>query len=224
MIGDSQQLQQVFLNILNNAYDAVGEIGRPARIDRPPARSEPGRGGFRDNGPGISHPERIFDPFFTTKQVGKGTGLGLSICYGIVREHGGEIHCHNNMRRAGCHLRGAPARQPQSRLHRCRAGGRHDELHHLSQTRHFTGILLIEDEPAVHGLVLRAALERDGYSVVRSESGGEGLRLLDRENAGVVSDIRMPGDVNGGGSPRLDSPKSPGTGDPHHFDQRRHGK
>ena len=51
---------------------------------------------FRDNGHGIAFPERIFDPFFTTKEVGKGTGLGLSICYGIVREHGGEILCHNN--------------------------------------------------------------------------------------------------------------------------------
>ena len=51
---------------------------------------------FRDNGPGIKHPDRIFDPFFTTKEVGKGTGLGLSICYGIVREHNGEIFCHNN--------------------------------------------------------------------------------------------------------------------------------
>src|SRR5215471_13966029 len=56
---------------------------------------------FRDNGPGISHPERIFDPFFTTKEVGKGTGLGLSICYGIVREHGGEILCRNNVESEG---------------------------------------------------------------------------------------------------------------------------
>ena len=46
---------------------------------------------------GIADPERISDPFFTTKDVGKGTGLGLSICYGIVREHGGEILCHNNL-------------------------------------------------------------------------------------------------------------------------------
>jgi two-component system NtrC family sensor kinase len=45
---------------------------------------------------GIACPDRIFDPFFTTKEVGKGTGLGLSICYGIVREHGGEISCYNN--------------------------------------------------------------------------------------------------------------------------------
>ena len=51
---------------------------------------------FRDNGPGILYPERIFDPFFTTKEVGKGTGLGLSICYGIIREHQGEITCRNN--------------------------------------------------------------------------------------------------------------------------------
>ena len=51
---------------------------------------------FRDNGDGIRHPDRIFDPFFTTKDVGKGTGLGLSICYGIVREHGGEIVGANN--------------------------------------------------------------------------------------------------------------------------------
>jgi two-component system NtrC family sensor kinase len=52
---------------------------------------------FRDNGHGITYADRIFDPFFTTKEVGKGTGLGLSICYGIVREHGGEILCHNNV-------------------------------------------------------------------------------------------------------------------------------
>jgi signal transduction histidine kinase len=51
---------------------------------------------FRDNGPGIPDTGPIFDPFYTTKDVGKGTGLGLSICYGIVREHGGEIVCHNN--------------------------------------------------------------------------------------------------------------------------------
>ncbi len=97
VIGDSQQLQQVFLNIVNNAYDAVRETGRASRVEIMTAR----RGQFvevwfRDTGHGISYPERIFDPFFTTKEVGKGTGLGLSICYGIVREHGGEILCQNN--------------------------------------------------------------------------------------------------------------------------------
>jgi len=96
-IGDAHQLQQVFLNILNNAYDAVRDTGRPARIEI--ITTDLGNFVevlFRDNGYGISFPERIFDPFFTTKEIGKGTGLGLSICYGIVREHGGEILCHNN--------------------------------------------------------------------------------------------------------------------------------
>ncbi len=97
VVGDSHQLQQVFLNILNNAYDAVRDIKRPGRIEIISHQKD----GlvevqFLDNGEGISHPERIFDPFFTTKEVGQGTGLGLSICYGIVREHGGEIICRNN--------------------------------------------------------------------------------------------------------------------------------
>jgi two-component system NtrC family sensor kinase len=98
IVGDSHQLQQVFLNILNNAYDAVRECGRPARIEIVSARTETGiEISFRDNGIGIVDADRIFDPFFTTKDVGKGTGLGLSICYGIIREHGGEIMCHNNL-------------------------------------------------------------------------------------------------------------------------------
>jgi PAS domain S-box-containing protein len=98
VVGDSHQLQQVFLNILNNAYDAVRETARPARIEiRSASANTFVEISFRDNGMGIVDPERIFDPFFTTKDVGKGTGLGLSICYGIVREHGGEIVCHNNL-------------------------------------------------------------------------------------------------------------------------------
>jgi two-component system NtrC family sensor kinase len=97
LVGDSHQLQQVFLNILNNAYDAIRAAGRPGLIEIDTVHD----GGwvevlFRDNGEGIQHPERIFDPFFTTKEVGAGTGLGLSICYGIVREHEGEILCANN--------------------------------------------------------------------------------------------------------------------------------
>jgi two-component system NtrC family sensor kinase len=97
VVGDAHQLQQVFLNILNNAYDAVHEIGRPARIEIMTAKvGKSVEVSFRDNGHGISQADRIFDPFFTTKEVGKGTGLGLSICYGIMKEHGGEILCHNN--------------------------------------------------------------------------------------------------------------------------------
>jgi two-component system NtrC family sensor kinase len=97
VIGDAHQLQQVFLNILNNAYDAVRATVNPARVEITTVKQNSFvEISFRDNGHGISFPERIFDPFFTTKEVGEGTGLGLSICYGIVREHGGEILCRNN--------------------------------------------------------------------------------------------------------------------------------
>jgi two-component system NtrC family sensor kinase len=102
VIGDSQQLQQVFLNILNNAYDAVREAPGGPRIEIRTTRSNDFvEVSFRDNGHGIAQPDRIFDPFFTTKQVGQGTGLGLSICYGIVKEHGGEILCGNNVGQPG---------------------------------------------------------------------------------------------------------------------------
>jgi two-component system NtrC family sensor kinase len=101
-LGDSQQLQQVFLNILNNAYDAAQESGQRGRIAiRTRLRGESIEVAVTDNGTGITDPERIFDPFYTTKQAGKGTGLGLSICYGIVRAHGGEILCWNNVDQGG---------------------------------------------------------------------------------------------------------------------------
>jgi two-component system NtrC family sensor kinase len=101
-LGDVQQMQQVFLNILNNAYDAVQEAGRRGSIKIQTRRlGEMIEVAITDNGTGITDTQRIFDPFYTTKQAGKGTGLGLSICYGIVRAHGGEIQCWNNEDGAG---------------------------------------------------------------------------------------------------------------------------
>jgi PAS domain S-box-containing protein len=103
VMGDSHQLQQVFLNILNNAYDAVQEMRRPGKVEVETwLRDGHIELAFRDNGPGVAHLDRIFDPFFTTKEVGKGTGLGLSICYGIVRAHKGEIVARNNPGGQGC--------------------------------------------------------------------------------------------------------------------------
>ncbi len=101
-LGDAQQLQQVFLNILNNAYDAIQESGNHGKIRiTTKSAGDSIEVTFVDNGTGVSDPERIFDPFFTTKQAGKGTGLGLSICYGIVRAHGGEILCWKNAGESG---------------------------------------------------------------------------------------------------------------------------
>src|SRR5450432_243695 len=94
--GDPHQLEQVFLNIINNAVDAMLEGGQGGTLKvRIYAKDGHVHAEFQDSGPGVKEPKRIFEPFYTTKSVGKGTGLGLSICYGIVKEHGGDISAHN---------------------------------------------------------------------------------------------------------------------------------
>ena len=92
---DEDQFKQILLNLLNNSIDAL-EFS-PRKIIRIEATRHGGRVfvRFEDSGPGFADVNRAFDPFYTTKAVGKGTGLGLSICYGIVKEHGGEIHALN---------------------------------------------------------------------------------------------------------------------------------
>ncbi|PWB46606.1 MAG: hypothetical protein C3F12_06625 [Candidatus Methylomirabilota bacterium] len=91
---DSLQIEQVLLNLITNARDAIEATGTGAIAIRT-QRASDGRIALSvtDTGPGIPAEiqPRIFDPFFTTKEVGKGTGLGLSICYGIVDAHGGEL-------------------------------------------------------------------------------------------------------------------------------------
>ena len=95
VMGSAGQLQQVMMNLLQNAFDAVGGPGvvSPCVWVELSCDDAQVRVGVRDNGPGIppEHLLRIFDPFFTTKPVGKGTGLGLSISYGIVEQHGGRL-------------------------------------------------------------------------------------------------------------------------------------
>lgn len=91
--SDSSQLQQVFLNILNNAIDAIGKNGLIQVKSRYMPKYSQVAIEISDNGPGIPKEflDKIFDPFFTTKEVGKGTGLGLSISYSIVEKLGGRM-------------------------------------------------------------------------------------------------------------------------------------
>lgn len=93
--GNANQLFQAFHEIMENAMDALAEVGGgslqiTALCHRGDVVLQ-----FSDTGPGMREPERVFDPFYTTKPVGKGTGLGLSAAYGVVRDHGGQITCEN---------------------------------------------------------------------------------------------------------------------------------
>src|SRR6266446_4556190 len=94
--ADPHQLEQVFLNIINNGVDAMLDVGRGGSLKvRMYAHEGNVIAEFQDSGPGIKEPNRIFDPFYTTKSVGKGTGLGLSICYAIAKEHGADLSARN---------------------------------------------------------------------------------------------------------------------------------
>jgi signal transduction histidine kinase len=92
ILGDQHRLTQVFVNLLNNARDAMAERGGRLTISYERDGNEL-RIKFKDTGKGISAQDlkNIFTPFFTTKEPGKGTGLGLSISYGIIQEHGGSL-------------------------------------------------------------------------------------------------------------------------------------
>jgi signal transduction histidine kinase len=93
--GDGHQLFQTFVQIVENALDALEDAGGGL------LRVTAGRQGeqvvvqFSDSGPGVKEPDRVFDPFYTTKPIGKGTGLGLSAVYGVVQDHKGLITCQN---------------------------------------------------------------------------------------------------------------------------------
>jgi signal transduction histidine kinase len=93
--GNANQIFQVCVQVLQNAGDALQDVG--GGLVEVCVRSENGEvvAKFSDNGPGIREPGKVFDPFYTTKPIGKGTGLGLSASYGIVQDHHGHISCHN---------------------------------------------------------------------------------------------------------------------------------
>jgi two-component system NtrC family sensor kinase len=111
---DPTQIQQVLMNLITNAWQAMPQggqidIGVYSRDVEPPHEIELPKGrhacvSIKDRGEGISADDlpHIFDPFFTTKDVGQGTGLGLSVAYGIVRDHGGWIDASNDPGSGAC--------------------------------------------------------------------------------------------------------------------------
>lgn len=93
--GNANQLFQAFVEIIENAMDALEEVGGGAVEITAHREGQQVVLQFADTGPGIREPQRVFDPFYTTKPVGKGTGLGLSAVYGVIQDHSGQITCQN---------------------------------------------------------------------------------------------------------------------------------
>jgi CheY-like chemotaxis protein len=180
-------LEQVFLNVINNAVDAILEQGNGGTLTvRVLAEGSNVHAVFEDSGPGIKEPNRIFDPFYTTKTVGKGTGLGLSICYGIIKEHGGDISAHNRPEGGAIVDVKLPAAERAPVV----------EEAAVPPKREFAlegRVLLVEEEEAVLEFerdVLTGAGAR--VTAVTKRSDAEG-RLRSEEFDAVIADGKMPG-------------------------------
>jgi two-component system NtrC family sensor kinase len=192
-MGDAHQLQQVFLNLVTNAEQAMERAeGRHHRLTvRTRRAGDAIRLEIEDTGGGIPPNllERIFNPFFTTKPTGQGTGLGLSISLGIVREHEGRIWAENSPQGGARFVVELPVIAP-------RASGEFPAAlaaHPVGDSLH---ILVVDDEASVR-VALQRYLAARGHDVETTASGQDALGLLRTgEYDAVIVDMRMP-DLNG---------------------------
>jgi len=203
---DPAQIQQILINLVVNARDAMPQGGKVVietanvELDEEYAgrhiEVQPGRYvmlAVSDNGSGIDEQTqaRIFEPFFTTKQEGKGTGLGLSTVYGIVRQSGGHITVESVLQegtRFRIYLPPTAAVELRAKV---------EDEKPLMQPEILSGtetVLVVEDQAALLRLI-SVCLQKRGYTVFAAEDGAEAIRILEN-NPGeidlVVSDIMMP--------------------------------
>ena len=199
VLGDRAQLEQIVMNLLVNAKDAMPEGGQielksaDVYVDKADAAEGLDSGHYvqfsvRDSGCGIDSEilEQIFEPYFTTKSVGRGTGLGLPTVYAIVKFYNGGIRVDSE-----------PDQGTEFKVLLPVAGAtpqRVGEAPEVSQRRGGETILLVEDEDAVRGAVSRM-LKRSGYSVVEARDAEEGMALLDQGEPRfdlLVTDLVLP--------------------------------
>jgi two-component system NtrC family sensor kinase len=184
------QLQQVFLNLINNAHQAVmGSPGRRSLSLRTETDGNVIRILIIDNGPGIpeEHLGKIFDPFFTTKDVGQGTGLGLSIAFGIVQEHGGRIWAESEPNIGTTFVVELPIVERPAR------GAPQPEDTDTLESQEGMRIMVIDDEEEILEVVGRI-LKRMGHQVVTVDSAETALDKIEREHYDLlICDVRMPG-------------------------------
>ncbi len=193
VLVDQHQMQQVFINIVNNARQAIEENQAKGSI-----RISTSREGerikiiFHDNGPGISaeNLSKLFDPFFTTKEVGKGTGLGLSICYGIVKEHGGTIVVQSQPGNGAKFIIELPV-PPETDRHT--ANPALETTFVKKGNGHGQTVLVIDDEESILEMV-KELLLNSGYQVEAVASAELALSSLKHRKYDLaICDWKMPG-------------------------------
>jgi two-component system NtrC family sensor kinase len=194
---DPHQIQQVFLNIINNGRQAI-EGHQPKGSIRVATDTcgDLVRISFEDNGPGIDEKNlsKVFDPFFTTKEVGKGTGLGLSLCYGIIQEHDGSIAVRSRPGEGATFIIVLPLASATD--------VDVEKKEHLTPAPVTTTeglgkkVLVIDDEEAILQMV-RETLAEQGYEVDVVRDGESALSRLGQTSYDLaLCDWKMPG-LNG---------------------------
>ncbi len=217
VIGDAAQLQQVLINLVGNARQAIEQKGAGGRIRVRTKQVAERRVQLEieDDGPGVPQSilARIFDPFFTTKAEGVGTGLGLSIVLGIVREHGGRVNVLNAPEGGAIFSVELPVAEGLSAAAPAWPAGSFElrldvnaatsdealvtmaENHLLAKRRAPTHgrVLVVEDEPTVARLIADV-LQDEGLTVDVLLDGREGLKRAAKQHFDLaICDMRMPG-------------------------------
>jgi two-component system cell cycle sensor histidine kinase/response regulator CckA len=204
---DQGQLEQVIINLVVNARDAMPEGGCVTIQTKNVSQDAPERHGHEmlapgdyvlieviDEGTGIPKENlgRIFEPFFSTKEVGSGTGLGLSTVYGIVKQTGGYIFVDSEPSKGAKFSIFLPRYVPDETSEAAAAKGEEGEA-----SRDLTGVgtvLLVEDEDAVRMFSARA-LRNKGYTVLEAKSGEAAMEVLNKDENKIdllITDVVMP--------------------------------
>jgi CheY-like chemotaxis protein len=216
---DAEQLEHAFLNLVLNARDAMPGGGNlvvhtasrlvhnaeAAELELTPGRYVEIR--VEDTGTGMDQATltRVFEPFFTKKQFGAGSGLGLSVVYGFVKQSGGAVHIDSSPGRGTTVTLLLPTSPAPSR----------PDVHHAQRARQTVVssrlVLLVEDDADVR-TVIRRQLTDIGHMVIEAHAGDEALTIIDdvRELSVLVSDIVMPGVMDGRRLAHLAKQRRPG--------------